>query len=152
MRSEKEEIVFCADLPPRVHESLKTLCCLAAHAGTLRAHEIARSTGLPAAQTAKVLQWMTWAGFVQSRRGTKGGFWLVASPENIRVSDVIAFFTRRDRQPEAGETDCVFEALQRATARCQREFKHITVADLVKRYQREQAKTLRREAAAVRRS
>jgi Rrf2 family protein len=152
MRSEKEEIVFCADLPPRVHESLKTLCCLAAHAGTLRAHEIACSTGLPAAQTAKVLQWMTWAGFVRSRRGAKGGFWLVTSPENIRVSDLIAFFTRRDHQPEAGETDCVLEALQRATTRCQREFKHITVADLVKRYRQEQARKLRREVAPVRRS
>lgn len=124
--------MFCADLPPRVYESLKALCCLAKRDGPLQAHEIARSTRLPVAQTAKVLQWMTWAGFVKSRRGTKGGFWLVVAPEHIHVSDVISFFARRDRGYETKETGGVFRVLQRATARCQREFRHISVANLVK--------------------
>lgn len=142
--------MFCADLPPRIYESLKTLCCLAKHEGPLQAHEIARSTGLPVAQTAKVLQWMTWAGFVRSRRGTKGGFWLVTPPESIRVSDVIAFFTHRDRQSAPAEPDCVFDALERATARCQRQFEHITVKNLLKRYEQEQARKPRRTQAGAR--
>ncbi len=141
--------MFCADLPPRIYESLKTLCCLARHGEPLQAHEIARSTGLPAAQTAKVLQWMTWAGFVKSRRGTKGGFWLAIPPERIHVSDVIAFFTHRDREPATGEADCVVQALQRATARCQREFQHISVANLVKAYEQEKSKKSRKPRAVA---
>ena len=142
--------MFCADLPPRIYESLKTLCCLATAPGApLRAHEIARSAGLPAAQTAKVLQWMTWAGFVKSRRGIRGGFWLVVPPERIRVSDVIDFFAHRDREVKRVDADCVFDALQRAVTRCQREFQHVTVANLVKLYEQEKSKKLRKPRAVT---
>lgn len=149
IKSEKAEALFCADLPPRIYESLKTLCCLAAHGGPLRAHEIARSASLPAAQTSKVLQWMTWAGFVKSRRGIKGGFWLAVPPQRIRVSDVIDFFTHRDREIEGGKSDCVVEALQRATARCHREFRHISVADLVKLYEQAKSKKPRKSRESL---
>lgn len=141
--------MFCADLPPRIYASLKTLCCLAKHEGPLQVHEIARWADLPAAQTAKTMQWMAWAGFVQSRRGTKGGFWLAVPPARIRVSDVIDFFTHRSRQANTSKADCVMQALTRATARCQREFQHVSIADLVKVYEHEQSRRSRKFPAVA---
>lgn len=52
-------IMLCSNLPPRIYESLKTLCCLAKGSGPLQAHEIAFAAHLPPAQTAKILQLMT---------------------------------------------------------------------------------------------
>ena len=124
--------MLCAGLPPRIYESLKTLSCLANAAGPVQAHAIASATGLPPAQTAKILQLMTWAGFVESRRGTKGGFWLVTPAERIRVTDVADFFAHHTADQTPVERDPLLKALARATARCQKEFAHITVADLAK--------------------
>lgn len=122
--------MLCSSIPPRIYESLKTLCCLAQANGPLQAHEIARATGLPPAQTAKILQLMTWAGFVKSRRGRGGGFWLVVPARRIRVTDVVEFFATH---PETGHRqDAIEEALAEATARCQREFKRVTLADIAK--------------------
>ncbi len=123
--------MLCAGLPPRLYESLKALCCLANATGPLQAHEIAAAAGLPPAQTAKILQLMTWAGFVESRRGTKGGFWLVTPPKRIRVTDVADFFVHHSREHPPQKQDGLLKALEQATARCQKEFAHITVADLV---------------------
>ena len=64
------------ELPNRVRESLMTLLCLAGAKEPMLARDIASHAGLPPAQTAKVLQLLTWAGFIKSRRGSKGGFWL----------------------------------------------------------------------------
>jgi DNA-binding IscR family transcriptional regulator len=121
-----------AGLPPRIYESLKTLCCLANAAGALQAHEIAAAASLPPAQTAKILQLMTWAGFVESRRGTKGGFWLVTPAKRIRVTDVADFFTHHAQGDLRQERDPLLKALARATTRCRKEFAQITVADLAK--------------------
>jgi Rrf2 family protein len=52
----KAQYMLCPELPPRIYESLKTLCCLAGSEKPLQAHEIAAATGLPPAQTAKILQ------------------------------------------------------------------------------------------------
>ena len=124
--------MLCAGLPPRIYESLKTLCCLANAVGPLQAHEIASAADLPPAQTAKILQLMTWAGFIESRRGTKGGFWLVTPADHIRVTDVADFFTHHAQGNLRRKRDPLLKALAQATARCQKEFAHITVADLAK--------------------
>jgi DNA-binding IscR family transcriptional regulator len=124
--------MLCAGLPPRIYESLKTLCCLANAVGPLQAHEIASAAGLPPAQTSKILQLMTWAGFIESRRGTKGGFWLVTPADHIRVTDVADFFTHHAQGNLRQKRDPLLKALAQATARCQKEFAHITVADLAK--------------------
>ena len=55
--------MLCAGLSQRLYESLKALRCLARVAEPLQAHEIASAANLPSAQTAKILQLMTWAGF-----------------------------------------------------------------------------------------
>jgi DNA-binding IscR family transcriptional regulator len=124
--------MLCAGLPPRIYESLKTLCCLANAAGALQAHEIAAAANLPPAQTAKILQLMTWAGFVESRRGTNGGFWLVTPAERIRVTDVADFFAHHTQGNLRPERDPLLKALAPAAARCRKEFAQITVADLAK--------------------
>jgi len=124
--------MLCAGLPPRIYESLKTLCCLANAAGALQAHEIAAAANLPPAQTAKILQLMAWAGFVESRRGTNGGYWLVTPAERIRVTDVADFFTHHAQGDLRQERDPLLKALARAAARCRKEFAQITVADLAK--------------------
>jgi DNA-binding IscR family transcriptional regulator len=110
----------------------------------LQAHEIATATALPPAQTAKILQSMTWAGFVESRRGSKGGFWLVIPAARIRVTDVIAFFAHHPQDSPEHSRDAVVRALAPATARCQKEFRHITVADIAKLDRTEITKGMRR--------
>lgn len=117
-----------AELPPRIYEALKTLCCLAAAKKPLQAHEVAAATNLPHSQTAKILQQMTWAGFVESRRGTKGGFWLVKPARRIRVADIVVFFTHP--APAEEQKDPLVQALVRATAACRKEFSRIAIADL----------------------
>ena len=122
--------MLSSELPPRVYESLKTLCCLAAANRPLQAHEVAAAASLPPAQTAKILQQMTWAGFVESRRGTKGGFWLQRPAASIRVTDVADFFSRpvQVRRHE----DPVLRALAPASEKCRKEFGRITIAALSK--------------------
>ncbi len=124
--------MLCTGIPQRIYESLKTLCCLANATGPLQAHEIALAAKLPPAQTAKILQLMTWAGFVESRRGTHGGFWLVRPPELIRVTDVTDFFAHHGQSNSVPKRDGLLKALERAIARCHKEFARITVADLAK--------------------
>lgn len=128
----KGRIMLCTGIPERIYESLKTLCCLANAGGPLQAHEIALAANLPPAQTAKILQLMTWAGFVESRRGTNGGFWLVRPAELIRVTDVTDFFAHQTQGRPAPKRDGLLKALQGAMARCHKEFARITVADLAK--------------------
>jgi DNA-binding IscR family transcriptional regulator len=124
--------MLCAGLPARIYESLKILCCLATVSDPLQAHEIASATDLPPAQTAKILQLMTWAGFVESRRGTKGGFWLVKPANRIRVTDVADFFAHHTPEKRPPKRDELLIALERATARCHKQFERITVGDLAK--------------------
>ena len=119
--------MLCPDLPPRIYESLKALCCLAAANRPLQAQEIALSSSLPPSQTAKILQQMNWAGFVGSRRGAKGGFWLQKPAAKIRVTDVAAFFCRPVK-PQSN--DPVRQALADVTMRCRKQFSRITIADL----------------------
>jgi len=92
-------------LANQVRESLQTLSCPAETRKTMLARDIASHANLPPAQTAKLLQLLTWAGFVKSRRGSKGGFWLAMPPKCIRVKDVISFFEPgpRLRKASAGE-------------------------------------------------
>ena len=124
--------MLCNSLPPRIYESLKTLCCLANASGPLQAHEIAAAAELPPAQTAKILQMMTWAGFVESRRGTKGGFWLATPANRIRVTDVTDFFAHQGERQSSPQKDGLLRALEHATAQCKKQFSCITVADLAK--------------------
>ncbi len=118
-----------AELPNRVRESLMTLLCLADAGEPMLARDIARHADLPPAQTAKLLQLLTWGGFVKSRRGSKGGFWLAAAPERIRIKDVIQFFEPGFLSSKAPE-DPLSHRLAQATACCRHKIATITIADL----------------------
>jgi DNA-binding IscR family transcriptional regulator len=125
--------MLCSELPPRIYESLQILCCLAAAGKPLQAHEVAQLTHLPPAQTPKLLQQLKWAGFVASRRGSKGGFWLSKSASNIRVVEVLSFFAPRNTRLRI---DPILQPLARATAKCKKEVSRISIADLAKLYSR----------------
>lgn len=124
--------MLCAGLSQRLNESLKALCCLAMVSEPLQAHQIASAANLPPAQTAKILQLMTWAGFVESRRGSKGGFWLVRPATRIRITDVADFLAHPTQEHRAQKRSGLLKGLGQAVARCEREFARITVADLAK--------------------
>ena len=95
------------EMPKRLESALKGLCCLAASGEALQAREIAIQAGVPPAEMAKVLQLLVWGGFVQSRRGSKGGFRLTLPPDQIRTGQVIQFFIAKQNnvlEPESAVT------------------------------------------------
>jgi Rrf2 family transcriptional regulator, iron-sulfur cluster assembly transcription factor len=117
-------------LPTRVHYALQGLCHLARHPGPVRARELAREEKIPAAQAAKLLYLLTWGGFVRSRRGLNGGFWLERPPESIRVREVIAFF-HPPANRSAKSRDAVCRVWNDTVAVSRSAFEQLTIADLV---------------------
>lgn len=117
-------------LPKRVHYALKGLCCLAQAEGPVRAHELARRAGIPPAQAAKILYLLTWGGFVSSRRGSSGGFWLRLPAHSIRVRDVMAFFHPPAHYGGRESNDPVLQVWQETAASSHRTFEQLTLADL----------------------
>lgn len=57
--------------------------------GPTRVQEIATSQNVPARFLEAVLADLRRAGFVESKRGVKGGYWLAMRPEAITVADVV---------------------------------------------------------------
>lgn len=123
--------MFCSGLTSRSYESLKVLCCLACAGEPMRARQIAVAADLPPAQTAKILQAVTRAGFVKSRRGANGGFWLARPAQQIQVAAVISSVDKSSERP-GEEHDAVMSVLARAFDRCKRAFGLLTIADLEK--------------------
>jgi Rrf2 family protein len=117
-------------LPKRVHSALRCLCCLAEAGTLLQAPQIAQSIGITRAETAKVLQLLCWGGFIHSKRGTKGGFWLNKPPEQIRAGEVISFFLAHHPQ-ETGDEDPVSRAIEQSSAHCHEVLEHLTLADII---------------------
>lgn len=117
------------DLPTEVHQSLKVLCSLARASHPLKAGQIARLDQIPPAQAAKVLQHLTWAGFVRSRRGMKGGYWLELPAGRIRVGDVLDSFGPRSRARKSKSNE-VAKAVKKVTEPARKAFERITIADI----------------------
>ena len=120
----------CPPLSKRVHDALKGLCCLARAHRPVRAHEVAQCAGIPPAQAAKMLYLLTWKGFLGSRRGSKGGFWLRVPADRIRVRDVVEFFhppvdRRVDRR------DPVLRVWRETAGSSHQAFEQLTLADLL---------------------
>ena len=116
-------------LPKRVHSSLKALCRLAAASEPMRANEIAADIDVAPAETSKVLQLLTWAGFLDSRRGTQGGFWLRVPAQQVRIGDVLEFFEKHSRAAAAPE-DEVMRSLRILSTPCRQKFNSITMEQL----------------------
>lgn len=116
--------------PKRLLYSLKALCCLAHHDRAMQAHEIAEKIGVSTAETGKVMQLMVWGGFAGSKRGSKGGFHLATSPDQITTGEVIQFFF--SKCPPEPDGDCpVMRILREYSAPCQEAFGRLTLADIV---------------------
>ncbi|SRR6266700_588226 len=122
-------LMIWSGLPKRVHSALRCLCCLAEAGTPLQAHEIADRVAMTRPETAKVLQLLCWGGFVQSKRGTKGGFWLSASPDQLKAGEVIMFFLAH--HPSEANEDPVSRAIEKTNAHCQAVLKNLTLADII---------------------
>jgi len=115
--------------PKRLQSALKALCCLAQSGKEIQCHEIAERIRVPFAETAKILQLLVWGGFVTSRRGSKGGFQLASSTDQITMGEVINFFlTRRAVEPE--KSSSVMRTLYDYMAPCQKEFAKLSLAEV----------------------
>jgi Rrf2 family protein len=117
------------ELPIQVHQSLKVLCRLARARRPLKARQIARLEEIAPAQAAKVLEHLTRAGFVQSRRGTKGGYWLGVSAGRIRIGDVLASFGSRGRARKP-KSNGVRKAVRKITEPARKTFERLTIAKI----------------------
>lgn len=71
---------------------------------------------------------MVWAGFVESRRGSKGGFVLLEAASQIRVTDVCAYLAHSP--PNEGAADPVLQILAPVITDCGKELQQITIVDL----------------------
>jgi FeS assembly SUF system regulator len=61
-----------------------------ADGSTHNARELAEKTGLPAPMVSRVLKSLAREGLLVSQRGSKGGYSLARSPEEISVPEIIA--------------------------------------------------------------
>lgn len=120
-------------LPKRVLSALKVLVCLTNASGPTRACELSKRTGIPFAQTAKILYMLTWRGMVTSRRGSNGGFWLRIPPQQIRVQDVVKFFLPPNNRGPEDSRNSILHAWRETVAPGGRIFVKLTLADLTKR-------------------
>lgn len=118
-------------VPKRLHYALRALCCLAEAGQPVRAQELARRLRIPPAQSAKILYLLTWAGFVSSRRGSKGGFWLRRSPEHILIRDVVKFLLPPAVRQRARRIDPVLKAWYETAGPSHQAFEGFTLTDLL---------------------
>jgi Rrf2 family protein len=130
--------------PKRLQSALKALSCLAESDQALQSQVIAERIAVPKAETAKILQFLVWGGFITSRRGTKGGFHLAVKPENITMGEVIDFFIAR-HPVEMDKGSPVMQALAKSVAPCQKAFARLTLTE-VSRVSRRGAVVRRRHA------
>ncbi len=113
----------------RLLSGLKGLCCLASAKGTMQAHEIADRIHVSTAETGKVMQMLVWGGFVTSRRGSKGGFQLTATPDQIKAGEVVQFFLSKYQSDQ--DLDCpVMRVLENYSAPWQEAFGRLTLAEI----------------------
>lgn len=82
--------------------ALRAMVCLASYDKEnkkpyINASEIARSTKVPITYLSKVLQRLVKGGFVSQKRGIKGGFQLLPSPEKVTLFSIVQLFDKIKR-------------------------------------------------------
>ena len=92
--------------------------------------DVAKYIDVPNAETAKVLQLLVWGGFVSSRRGSKGGFHLAGTAEQITMAEVVDFFLARHPSEPDGDSP-VMRILRECLAPCEKAFGKLSLADIV---------------------
>jgi len=132
--------------PKRLQSALKALSCLAQSGNGMQSQKIAERIRVSKAETAKILQLLVWGGFVTSRRGTKGGFHLSASADQITMGEVIDFFL--SRHPQERDVDfVVMRVLETTGAPCQKAFSNLTLADITAERTRHSRRRSAKESA-----
>ena len=116
--------------PKRLQSALKALCCLARASKEMRSQEVARRIDVSSAETAKILQLLVWGGFATSRRGSKGGFQLASSADQITMGEVIDFFLAR-HAVERENNSPAMRALRDCIASCQQEFAKLSLTEVI---------------------
>ena len=73
--------------------ALRAIFELAKHygQGPMKISEIAQIQAIPPRFLEVILSQLKQGGFVQSRRGAEGGYWLVGVPQNLTLGEVIRF-------------------------------------------------------------
>jgi DNA-binding IscR family transcriptional regulator len=120
-------------LDTRIYYSLKCLVCLAEAGAPRQSKELASLTGIAPAETAKMLSLLAWGGFVSSKRGSKGGFWLRLPPTRIQVKEVMKFLQPRwVGDSSRDEKDSILRVWQKKVGRVSADFERLSLADLVR--------------------
>ena len=80
--------------------ALRAIFELAKHygQGPMKISEIAQIQAIPPRFLEVILSQLKQGGFVQSRRGTEGGYWLVGVPQNLTLGEIIRFMEGPIRQ------------------------------------------------------
>lgn len=118
-------------LETRIYYSLKCLVCLAEAGAPRQSKELASLTGITPAETAKMLSLLAWGGFLSSKRGAKGGFWLRLPPAQIQIKDVMKFL-QPPGNPAGENEDSILRVWQRKVGRVSEDFEKLSLADLVR--------------------
>lgn len=85
-------------LSAKTYYAMRALAFLANTEGSFSVREIAEKENLPYEYLEKIFQTLRRSGFVQSQRGTEGGYRLAENPKNITLGEILAelegpFFT-----------------------------------------------------------
>jgi Rrf2 family transcriptional regulator, nitric oxide-sensitive transcriptional repressor len=122
--------------------ALRAIVFMAETQGTAHTTEqIAAATKVPAGYLSKVLQGLSRAGLVVSRRGLGGGFALAKAPEEITILEVVEALDPLPRilscplkiKEHESNLCALHRRLDEATAQVEQTFRETTVAELLVR-------------------
>ncbi len=121
------------ELPKRALYALKSLCFLATVQGPVCAREVARRTGIPPTEAAKILYLLAWGGFLSSRRGSNGGFWLRRTPRRIGIGEVVKFLSSPSDLSDESSNDPVLRIWRQTAASSNEAFNRFSLEELAMR-------------------
>ena len=103
---------------------------------------IARRQHIPQKFLELILATLKQGGFVDSRRGVEGGYFLARAPDRISVGEVLRFVegTKPRRTAARKRTEMPFDEMWQRVERCISEvLDHTTFADVARRWQDRQS-------------
>jgi Rrf2 family protein len=98
----------------RVDYALQALVALAAEPAGLKSEEISAPAGLSQRYLQRVLNELRVAGFVHSKRGGAGGYWLAHPASDITVADVLRLLARPSTDAHDDPLEWVWATIEEA--------------------------------------
>ncbi len=121
-------------LPRAAGYALRILVCLALSPGRrVPAPAVGRCAGIPSAQASKVLHYLSLRGLTCARRGSKGGYLLRDSAEQISVEQVIQLFRPQPDSEVDASSDPLLQVWLETAGQCQQAWEQMTIAELARR-------------------